>query len=90
MEEEIRAQWFYQSKPERDTPYRELVLEHDGQWGLRVCLFGGTKWRAKGDGTLMKQVLVKSIEAGEVEFNWMFRELCDSGWKPETPYQTWD
>ena len=90
IQEEVRVQAFYQSRPEPNTPYRQLVLKHDEAKGWRVCLYGGTKWGAKGNGTLLTEVLVKDLDAGQVEYTRMFRELRASGWKPETPFQTWD
>lgn len=37
-------QAFYQTKPERDTPYRKLSLDYDEEKGWRVLLKSGTKW----------------------------------------------
>ena len=61
-------QAFYQSKPEQDTPYRQLGLTFDQAKSWVVRLFGGTKWVAKGDKDLepMKEEPVKDFDAGRL------------------------
>ena len=83
-------QAFYMSKPEKDTPYRELVLEYDDSIGWHVFHLGGTKWGRESRNPPLDEVLVKDFEEGKVVYDKMFAELCDSGWRPYTPYETWD
>jgi hypothetical protein len=83
-------QAFYMSKPEKDTPYRELVLEYDDSIGWHVLHLGGTKWGRESRNPPLDEVLVKDFEEGKVVYDKMFAELCDSGWRPYTPYETWD
>jgi hypothetical protein len=82
-------QAFYQSKPVRDTPYRELVLEHEDGKGWHVLLLGGTEWGAKKASTISDNP-VKDFDEGKVVYDRIFGELRDSGWRTYTPYETWD
>jgi hypothetical protein len=85
-------QAFYQSKPKQDTPYRQLDLTYDQTKGWVVRLFGGTKWVAKGDKDPepMKEEPAKDFDTGKIVYDEWFRELRDSGWRPYSPYETWD
>jgi hypothetical protein len=86
----MMIQAFYQSKPVKDTPYRQLSLKYyeDGSWHLR--LFGGTKWGPKEPHPPISDTLVADFDEGLVAYNKAFEELRASGWKPYTPYETWD
>ena len=85
----MMIQAFYQSKPVQDTPYRELLLEHEDGKGWHVLLLGGTKWGAKNASTI-SDILVADFEKAKVEYDRIFEELHDSCWRPYTPYETWD
>lgn len=82
-------QAFYQSKPERDTPYRQLSLEYDGVDGWCVLLAGGTKWGAKGM-IVMNKILVKDFDDGKEEYDKIYAQLQQARWKPYSPYELWD
>jgi hypothetical protein len=84
-------QAFYQSKPIKDTPYRQLSLNYDEEGALHLGLFGGTKWGPKETETPpISDTNVADFDEGLVAYNKAFEELRDSGWKPYTPYDTWD
>ncbi len=61
-------QAFYQGKPERDTPYRELILKHDEQSRWRVLLLGGESW-GKQASSPISEVAVKDFDEGRVEYD---------------------
>jgi hypothetical protein len=82
-------QAFHQSKPERDTHYQQLELAYDEGKGWRVLWLGGTTWGEKGV-KVISEVLVKDFDEGKVEYDNLYRQLQEAGWKPYTPYQTWD
>jgi hypothetical protein len=82
-------QAFYQVKPERDTPYRELVLKHDEPKGWRVLLLGGESW-GKQASSPISEVAVRDFSEGKTEFDKLFAQLTDTGWRPYSPYEMWD
>jgi len=82
-------QAFYQTNPVQDTPYRELVLEHEEGKGWHVLLLGGTKWGARG-ATTVSDDPVADFDNGKIVFDRIFEELRGHGWRAYTPYETWD
>jgi hypothetical protein len=82
-------QAFYQSKPVQDTPYRELVLAYEKKVGWHVLLLGGTKWAAKKD-SVISGTAVADFGERKAVYDRIFGELCDSDWRPYTPYETWN
>ena len=83
-------QVFHQSKPVRDTPYRQLSLEYDEDGSCHVKLFGGTKWGPKESHAPISDTPVADFDEGLIVYNKAFGELRASGWKPYTPQETWD
>jgi hypothetical protein len=84
---------FYQTKPVQDTPYRQLSLMHqedDNKWHVRMT--GGTKWGIPGreDRTILEDIPVESFDAGKPVYDRLFSELEEKGWRPYTPYETWE
>ena len=82
-------QAFYQTKPERDTPYRELVLKHELGKGWHVLLLAGSKWGAPAP-NILSDVPAADFDQGKTEYDNMFRQLHDYGWRPYVPYETWE
>lgn len=82
-------QAFYQVKPERDTPYRELLLKHDDEKGWLVILLGGEKW-GKDNANALAEVSVRDFDEGKAEYDKVFRQLSESGWRPYSPYEMWE
>jgi len=79
-------QAFYQTEPQRYTPYRELVLKHDVGKGWHVLVLAGTEWGA-GKSTIDSEDSVKDFDDGKIVYDRKFRELQNSGWRPYSPYQ---
>jgi hypothetical protein len=79
-------QSFYQKRPTVDTPYRELVLEHKNEWQVR--LLGGTKW-GRENAEELRVVRIQDFDTGVLEYNKMFSELREQGWKPYSPQVAW-
>jgi len=79
-------QAFYKSKPERDTPYRELVLKYEDGW--RVQLSAGTRW-GRENADELKAIPVSSFEEGKTLFDKLFGELQNDGWRPYSPHEDW-
>ena len=79
-------QAFYQTRPERDTPYRELELKHDKEEGWHVLLLGGAMWGASVK-TLLSDVPAKDFDQGKTVYDNLFRQLQDYGWKPYVPHE---
>lgn len=77
---------FYKQKPTIDTPYRQLLLEHEGRWQVR--LLGGTKWGRQHTEEL-KLIPAKSFDEAKEFYDKVFRELQDDGWKPYNPFIPW-
>ena len=82
-------QAFYQTKPERDSPYRELILKHDKDGGWHVLLLGGARWGAEAK-TELSNVPVNDFDQGKMTFDNLFRQLQDYGWRPYVPFEPWD
>jgi hypothetical protein len=80
-------QSFYQKKPVQDTPYRELRLFNEGGW--HVLLLGGTTWGAKNTSAI-SDITVTDFDEGKLVYDRIYGELSNSGWRPYTPYETWD
>ena len=78
---------FYKRQPIQDTPYRQLVLERkDGKWTVR--LMGGTKWGRESRKKL-KVIRANSFGAAREQFDRLFGELEDEGWKVYSPFEPW-
>ena len=82
-------QAFYRMKPERNTPYRELVLRNDEAKGWRVLLLSGERW-GRDAANVLSEVSVKDFDEGKAEYDKIFRGLTDAGWKPYSPQEMWE
>jgi len=80
---------FYQTKPKQDTPYRRLSLACDSEKGWVVQQAGGEKW-GRENSQVLGEDLVKDWHEGMAIFNRLFNELVAAGWRPYTPYETWE
>lgn len=81
-------QTFYQSKPERDTPCRELILDHGDKTGWRVRLLACDPL-AEAKRTTITEISVKDFDHGKVQYDRIFKHLEETGWKAYTPYEKW-
>jgi hypothetical protein len=79
-------QAFYQQKPTADTPYRQLLLEYENGWQVR--LLGGTKW-GRENAKELRIVKVQDFDAGVPEYDKIFGELRTQGWQPYNPSVSW-
>jgi hypothetical protein len=79
-------QAFYKTKPQQDTPYRQLSLSHKDGWQVRLT--GGTKW-GRENAEELKVISAKSFDEAQQLYDEMFRQLQDQGWRAYTPYETW-
>ncbi len=79
-------QSFFKEKPTVDTPYREIVLDYKNDWQARVL--GGTKW-GRENAKELKVVKAKDFDAGMLEYNKLYKEVQDEGWKPYDPHAPW-
>jgi len=80
---------FYQRKPERDTPYRELFFECDSEAKWHVVLKAGTKW-GRDHAEKLSDFTAQDWQAAQAEYDRLFIELQKSGWRLYTPYESWD
>jgi hypothetical protein len=65
------------------------VLKHEDGKGWHFLLLGGTEWGAEG-ASVVSDVPVTDFDEGKVVYDRIFVELRDSGWRPYTPYETWE
>jgi hypothetical protein len=79
-------QAFYKSKPEQDTPYRQLSVSHTDGW--RVRLITGMKW-GREDAEELKVINAESFDAAHRIFDRLYKELQAEGWRPYSPYEPW-
>lgn len=79
-------QAFYQSKPQQDTPYRQLSLSHKNGWHVR--LVAGEKW-GPDNATELQRLPAKSFEEAKDIYDRLFTQLHDEGWKAYSPYEIW-
>jgi hypothetical protein len=79
-------QAFYKTKPQQDTPYRQLSLTHENGW--RVCLSTGKKW-GRENAQELKVTLAASFDEANLLYDTLFEELQNEGWKAYTPHEIW-
>ncbi len=79
---------FYKRKPTEDTPYRQLVLEHDKRGRWQVRLIGGTKW-GRENAQDLQVTPAKDFDDGMKSYNEIFHQLQLDGWRPYSPFIPW-
>jgi hypothetical protein len=80
-------QSFYKQKPTVDTPYRQLLIEHNGRnWQVR--LLGGTKW-GRENAEELKNIPAKDFDEANKFYDKEFVEVQAGGWKAYSPYVSW-
>lgn len=79
-------QSFFKEKPSVDTPYREIVLDYKSGW--RARLLGGTKW-GRENAKELRVAKAKDFDDGMREYDRLYKEVQDEGWKPYDPHAPW-
>jgi len=80
-------QAFYKTKPEQDTPHRQLSGVHDDDdWKVR--LVAGTKW-GRDDAQELSVTPAPSFEEAKRVFDQLFEQLQSDGWRAYTPWEIW-
>jgi hypothetical protein len=66
--------------PTRDTPYRQVELEHHGSHGWQVQLIASER-AGREHGKVLETIPVRNFEEGLEKHNEMYRKLQAEGWK---------